>query len=82
MPNIDAEEADALARRLSYPTGRSVAEAVITAPRERLMREEARRKADETLPERLSAYAERLRAEYDTRPVSRAEWDTACGDPG
>ena len=82
MPNIDAEEADAPARRLSHPTGESVAEAVLTALRERLTGEEARRKADETLPERLSADAERLRAGYDTRPVSRAEWDAACGDPG
>lgn len=82
MPNTDAEDADALARRPSHPTGESVSEAVTTTSREHLMREEARRKADEDLPERSSAYAERLRAEYDTRPISRAEWDAACGEPG
>ena len=36
MPNSDAEDADTLARRLSHLTGESVAEAVITALRERL----------------------------------------------
>ena len=80
MPNSDAEDADTLARRLSHLTGESVAEAVITALRERLIREETRRKAEEDLPERVSAYALRLRAEYDTRPVSQAEWDAACDD--
>jgi hypothetical protein len=50
-------------------------EAVTTALRER-----ARRAASAELPARVAALAERLRAAYDTRPVSRAEWDAAAGD--
>jgi antitoxin VapB len=50
-------------------------EAVTTALRER-----ARRAASAELPAGVAALAERLRAAYDTRPVSRAEWDAAAGD--
>jgi len=35
---------------------------------------------EDDLPTRLRDLAERLRASYDTRPVSPAEWDAACGD--
>ncbi len=40
----------------------------------------ARSAAD--LPTRLTALSRELRAAYDTRPVSREEWDAAAGDEG
>ncbi len=78
--SIKTAEADTLARRLVRLTGESMTEAVTVALRERLSREEARRAAAETLPARLAALSERLRGSYDTRPVSREEWDAAAGD--
>jgi antitoxin VapB len=78
--SIKTEEADGLARRLAKLTGETMTEAVTIALRERLMREETRRAAAENLPARLAAFAERVRANYDTRPVSKAEWDAASGD--
>ena len=57
-------------------------EAVTVAPRERLSREEARRASSKDLPARLAAFAEQVRGAYDTRPVSKAEWDVATGDEG
>jgi antitoxin VapB len=42
--SIKNDEADALARRLSATTGESLTEAVLVALRERLAREEARRR--------------------------------------
>ena len=44
------------------------------------VRERTNRNARVTLPDRLAALSERLRANYDARPVSRAEWDCALGD--
>lgn len=78
--SIKTEEADALARRLVRLTGETMTEAVTIALRERLSREETRRAAASDLPARLAAYAERMRRAYDTRPVSKAEWDAASGD--
>ena len=78
--SIKTEEADALARRLARLTGETMTEAVTVALRERLSREEARRAAAKDLPGRLAALAERMRGAYDTRPVSRVEWDAASGD--
>ena len=40
----------------------------------------ARSAASAELPARVAALAEQLRPAYDTRPVSRAEWDAAAGD--
>ena len=80
--SIKTAEADELARSLARLTGESMTEAVTTALRERLARERARRAASADLPARVAALAERLRAAYDTRPVSRAEWDAAAGDAG
>lgn len=73
--SINTEEADLLARRLVRLTGETMTEAVTVALRERLLREDARRTAAEDLPARLTAFAERVRGAYDTRPVSKAEWD-------
>ena len=78
--SIKSAEADRLARALARLTGESMTEAVTTALRERLVRERARREADQDLPARLAALSRDLRAAYNTRPVSRAEWDAACGE--
>lgn len=78
--SIKTREADALARRLVRLTGETMTDAVTVALRERLRREEARRAAGQDLPARLSALAARLRRNYDTRPVTREEWDAAAGD--
>jgi len=78
--SIKTEQADSLARRLVRLTGETMTEAVTIALRERLSREEARRAAAKDLPARLAAFAARIRGAYDTRPVSREEWDAAAGD--
>lgn len=78
--SIKSEEADRLARALAQLTGENLTEAVTTALRERLARERARRAADKDLPARLAALSQKLRAAYDTRPVSRAEWDAVRGE--
>ena len=78
--SIKTVEADRLARTLARLTGETMTEAVTVALRERLTREQARRKADEDLPARIAALSRRFRAEYDTRPVTKAEWDAASGD--
>lgn len=80
--SIKTAEADELARSLARLTGESMTEAVTVALRERLARERARRDTAADLPARLAALSGRLRAAYDTRPVSREEWDAASGDEG
>ena len=80
--SIKTAEADELARSLARLTGESMTEAVTAALRERLVRERARRATDADLPARLAALSTRLRAAYDTRPISREEWDAAAGDEG
>lgn len=78
--SIKTAEADRLARHLAQLTGETMTEAVTVALRERLERERGRREAASALPARLQAAAARLRADYDARPVTRAEWDAAAGD--
>jgi len=78
--SIKTDEADRLARRLSKLTGESLTEAVTKALRERLDRERARRRGANDLPGRLNDLLVRVRAAYDTEPVSRAEWDAASGE--
>jgi antitoxin VapB len=78
--SIKTEEADRLARTLARLTGETITQAVTSALRERLEREQVRREAAGGLPARLAALSERLRTVYDTRPVTRAEWDAASGD--
>lgn len=80
--SIKTDEADRLARALSQLTGESLTRAVTVALRERLDREHARRACGETVSARLVELARRLRPHYDTRPVSREEWDAASGDQG
>jgi antitoxin VapB len=55
-------------------------EAVTQALEERLARERAARDVD--LPAKVRAFAASIREEFDTRPVSREEWDWASGDEG
>lgn len=78
--SIKTQEADRLARRLSKLTGESLTEAVTRSLRERLEREHARRHGEHDLPARLNDLLRRMRPAYDTRAISRAEWDAACGD--
>ncbi len=78
--SIKTDEADRLARALARLTGETMTEAVTAALRERLARERAHREAAADLPARLAALSRRLRADYETRPVSRAEWDEASGE--
>lgn len=80
--SIKTDTADRLARELSALTGESMTAAVTKALAERLDRERAAREADNDLPERIKAFAERIRPNYDTRPVTKAEWDWASGDEG
>jgi antitoxin VapB len=78
--SIKTHEIDRLARALARLTGETMTDAVTTALRERLARERARRDAVADLPTRLASLSRRLRNDYDTRPVSRAEWDSTSGD--
>jgi antitoxin VapB len=78
--SIKTDEADRLARALARLTGETMTEAVTAALRERLARERARREAASQLPARLASLSQRMRVDYDTRPVSKAEWDGASGD--
>lgn len=55
-------------------------EAVTVALRERLDRELRRRNRDDNLIERLTAFADRIAANYDTRPLTKEEWDAALGE--
>lgn len=43
-------------------------------------KDEADRLAHADMRERIKAFAERVRPNYDARPVSKTEWDEACGD--
>ncbi len=78
--SIKTAEADRLARTLVQLTGETMTDAVTVALRERLARERARVSGGGDMPARVTAMAERLRQSYDTRPVSREEWDAASGD--
>ena len=78
--SIKTAEAGELARSLVRLTGGTITETVTIALRERLARERARREAAANLPARLTALSSQLRAAYDTRPITRQEWDVAAGD--
>ena len=80
--SIKTEEADRLARELAGLTGETMTAAVTEALRERLARVRERRAAGPDRGERLLGFAEEIRAEYDTRPVTREDWDAAGGDDG
>jgi antitoxin VapB len=78
--SIKTAEADQLARALAKLTGETLTEAITTALRERLVRERAKHEAATDVPARVAAFSRRIRDAYDTRPVTKAEWDAASGD--
>jgi antitoxin VapB len=78
--SIKTAEADRLARELSQLTGETMTEAVTRSLAERLERLRRAREADRNLPARLQAFARHIASDYDTRPVTQAEWDAASGD--
>ena len=78
--SIKTEEADRLARELTRLTGESLTDAVTTALRERFDRECAKRRTAEQKRGDLEAFLESIRGRYDTRPVTKEEWDEASGD--
>jgi len=76
--SIKTEEADKLARDLAQLTGETMTQAVTVALKERLERERARLAEDE--PAAMKAFAESIRHRYDTRPVTKEEWDRLWED--
>jgi antitoxin VapB len=78
--SIKTAEADRLARALAKLTGETLTEAITAALRERLVRERAKREAAVDLPARIAAFSRRICDAYDTRPVTKAEWDAASGN--
>jgi antitoxin VapB len=78
--SIKTDEADRLARELSRLTGETMTEAVTRALAERLERLRRARDADRDLPRRLKQFAQRYKSDYDTRPLTKEEWDWASGD--
>ena len=78
--SIKTDEADRLARQLARLTGETMTSAVTVALRERLERERMARAPGQDLPAWINAFSERVRGNYDTRPVTGTEWDWAGGD--
>lgn len=78
---IESEEADRLARELSDLTGETTAKAVTEALRERLEQLRRERTSEADTVEQVRRFAQSIAHRYDRRPVTRAEWDTACGEP-
>ena len=78
--SIKTQEADALARRLVRLTGETMTEAVTVALRERLSARRRVARRPTICQSGSTAFAERVRGAYDTRPVTKAEWDAASGD--
>jgi antitoxin VapB len=78
--SIKTEEADRLARELTRLTGETLTEAVTTALRERCDRERAKYRTPEQKIADVNAFLDSIRGHYDTRPVTKEEWDEASGD--
>jgi antitoxin VapB len=78
--SIKNAKADRLARELSRLTGETMTEAVTRSLAERLERVRKARGAEKDLPNRLKAFTDRIAENYDTRPVTKEEWDRASGD--
>ena len=77
--SIKTAEADRL-ELLETRLQTAITDAITIALRERLARERARHEAAVDLPARIAAFSRRIRDAYDTRPVTKAEWDAASGD--
>ena len=78
--SVKTKEADRLARELSRLTGETMTEAITRSLAERLERVRRAREAGQNLPERVSKLADRISEHYDTRPVTKQEWDDASGE--
>jgi antitoxin VapB len=78
--SIKTEEADRLARELVRLTGESITKAVTVALRERCAREKAKIRTPEQKRADLDEFLLSIRGHYDTRPVTKEEWDEASGD--
>ena len=78
--SIKTAEAGELARSLARLAGESMTEAVTIALRERLTRERARCHRHADLRERLASLSARIGGAYDTRPITKEEWDAALGE--
>jgi antitoxin VapB len=78
--SIKTVKADRLARELAKLKGETMTEAVTVALEERLERERAKVRNPEGKLAALDAFLKEIRPHYDTRPVSKAEWDEASGD--
>ncbi|MFZ4071930.1 MAG: type II toxin-antitoxin system VapB family antitoxin [Caulobacterales bacterium] len=79
MLELETDEADRLAHELSALTGESVTAVVTKA----LATELARARAAREEAARILAAAAQMREHFDlSRPVTKAEWDEACGDVG
>jgi antitoxin VapB len=77
--SIKTDEADRLARELARLRGESITAAVTGALREACDRERSKRTPAEKRAQ-LGAFLESIRGKYDTRPVTKEEWDEASGD--
>ena len=78
--SIKTEEADRLARELARLRGETITEAVTVALREQCAREREAAPARTETSQTLEAWLSGIRSGFDTRPVSKAEWDEASGD--
>jgi antitoxin VapB len=78
--SIKTEEADRLARELSRLTGETMTEAITRAMRERLERLRREQQTCGDYVARMQAFVHERAQRYDRRPVTRDEWDEACGD--
>jgi antitoxin VapB len=78
--SIKTDEADTLARELARLTGETLTDCITIALRQRLERERAARASDLDLPTRIKRFSDQVRAGFDIRPVSKAEWEWASGD--
>jgi antitoxin VapB len=78
--SIKTEEADKLARDLATLTGETMTQAVTIALKERLERVRVARNAQGQLASRIMGFAESVRHHFDTRPVSKQEWDSLWED--
>jgi antitoxin VapB len=78
--SIKTETADRLARELAQLTGETMTEAVTKALAQRLERERKARQADPDEVQRLLDHAARIRANLDSRPVTKEEIDEMWGD--
>ncbi|MBI1285909.1 MAG: transcription factor [Thiobacillus sp.] len=76
------EQTTRLVKDLAALSGEDLNAVVTDALRERLARERTQPQSDTDLPARLKAFARRIRGSYDTRPVTREEWNAISGDEG